>query len=173
MYILKCILNSKGEGQDPINRFYPRHICVLVTNQYLDFSTSYGMVRFVFSEWRWKVIVHFVDIYWIVDHPVHCLNFLFLIDWTLKLKLYILKRLFKKVYGFCVYQRYKMASCHLTGNNSNGKVVIEGKCFKCSLFSNQWNGSNWMQTSGNVPSGLFCLCAAGDCKSIQLDATTG
>ena len=39
------------------------------------------MVFFVFSELRWEVIVHFVDIR-IVDH--HCLNFLFIIEICIK-----------------------------------------------------------------------------------------
>jgi hypothetical protein len=44
------------------------------------FSMSYVMVFFVFSEWRWEVIVRFVDIYGIVYH--HSLNILFSIPQT-------------------------------------------------------------------------------------------
>ena len=45
------------------------------------FSMSYVVVFFcvcvcVFSEFRWEVIVHFVDFGGIVDH--HCINFLFI-----------------------------------------------------------------------------------------------
>ena len=46
------------------------------------FTTSYVMVFLVFSELRWEVIVHFVDIVGIVNH--HCLNYLFIKSFPFK-----------------------------------------------------------------------------------------
>ena len=44
--------------------------------------TSSVMVFLVFSELRWEVILHFVDIVGIVNH--HCLNFLFIKSFPFK-----------------------------------------------------------------------------------------
>jgi hypothetical protein len=41
------------------------------------FPTPYVTVICLFDDWRWHVVVHFVNVGWIVDH--HCWNILFIV----------------------------------------------------------------------------------------------
>ena len=67
----------QGEGgvEIPVSSLTLPHFCTC-PQQGPWFPMSCVMVLFVFSELRWEVIVHFVDIDGIIDH--HCLNFLFI-----------------------------------------------------------------------------------------------
>ena len=65
---------SRGEGWDPINRFNPATLLCL-SQTWISNVICGGL--FMFSEFRWEVILRFVDIGEIDDH--HCLNFLFII----------------------------------------------------------------------------------------------
>jgi len=63
---------SRGEGWDPINRFNnTTFFCPSKAGMWIS---NIMVVYYVFREWRWEVIVLFVDISGIVDQ--HCLNFI-------------------------------------------------------------------------------------------------
>ena len=68
-----CACPKQGHG------FPTSYVVVFFCVQWVkvrgDCSVSEGE-RWLFSEWRWEVIVHFVDIVGIVDH--HCLKFIFI-----------------------------------------------------------------------------------------------
>ena len=72
--IITVQIQNWGEGV-PLTDLTPPPFCACPKSG-PGFTTSYVMVFFVFSELRWEVILHFVDIVGIVNH--HCLNFLFI-----------------------------------------------------------------------------------------------
>ena len=82
LLILLSSLFKSRVGDVPLTDLTPPPLCAC-PKPGPGFTTSSVMVFFVFSELRWEVILHFVDIVGIVNH--HCLNFLFIKSFPFKL----------------------------------------------------------------------------------------
>jgi hypothetical protein len=92
--IITVQIKSWGGCEIPLNDLTPPPFCAC-PKPGPGFTTAYVMVFFVFSELRWVVIVHFVDIVGIVNH--HCLNFIFIKSFPFKFQKHWLIRLYNKL----------------------------------------------------------------------------
>ena len=77
IHVLQLEIQLSRVDLDPINRSNPA-IFVFLSQPWPGFPMSDFLVFFVFSEFRWEVIVRFVDIVIGGNVDQHCLNFLFI-----------------------------------------------------------------------------------------------